>query len=95
MKLSDYERVEGTNIDFKEKVEYNKPKSWLKLVSAFANSNGGLIRILFSYRDFDMKPSFFSDVSFFKVIFPNRNYTGKIQNTNENIISDEDYFILM
>ena len=32
--------VENTNIDFKEKVEYQKPKSWLKSVSAFANTNG-------------------------------------------------------
>lgn len=38
MKLKDYENAETTNIDFKEKVELNKPKSWLKSVSAFANS---------------------------------------------------------
>lgn len=25
MKLSDYEKVESSNIDFKEKVEYSKP----------------------------------------------------------------------
>lgn len=54
MKLSDYENVESTNIDFKEKVEVNKPKSWLKTVSAFANSNGGIL--LFGVRDVDRKP---------------------------------------
>lgn len=43
MKLRDYETIESTNIDFKEKVEVNKPKSWLKSVSAFANSNGGIL----------------------------------------------------
>ena len=53
MKLSDYDKVENTNIDFKEKVEYSKPKSWLKSVSAFANSNGGIL--LFGVRDNDRK----------------------------------------
>ena len=54
MQLKDYEMVESTNIDFKEEVEYRKPKSWLKSVSAFANSNGGII--LFGVRDIDKKP---------------------------------------
>ena len=54
MKLQDYNKVENTNIDFKEKVEYSKPKSWLKSVSAFANSNGGIL--LFGVRDVDKKP---------------------------------------
>ena len=45
--------VENTNIDFKEKVEYQKPKSWLKSVSAFANTNGGVL--LFGIRDNDKK----------------------------------------
>lgn len=54
MKLNDYEKVESTNIDFKEKVEYKKPKSWLKSVSAFANSNGGIL--LFGVRDIDRAP---------------------------------------
>ena len=54
MKLKKYEKVESTNIDFKEKVEYKKPKSWLKSVSAFANSNGGIL--LFGIRDKDRKP---------------------------------------
>lgn len=53
MQLKDYEKVESTNIEFKEKVEYSKPKSWLKSVSAFANSNGGIL--LFGIRDVDRK----------------------------------------
>ena len=54
MQLSDYEKVESTNIEFKEKVEYTKSKSWLKSVSAFANSNGGIL--LFGVRDVDKEP---------------------------------------
>ena len=54
MKLKDYENAETTNIDFKEKVELNKPKSWLKSVSAFANSTGGVL--LFGVRDSDHFP---------------------------------------
>ena len=51
MALKDYEKVESTNIDFKEKLEYGKPKSWLKSVSAFANTDGGVL--LFGVRDKD------------------------------------------
>ena len=54
MKLNDYEKIESTSIDFKEKVEYSKPKSWLKSVAAFANCNGGIL--LFGVRDNDRKP---------------------------------------
>ncbi|WP_197035211.1 AlbA family DNA-binding domain-containing protein [Oceanivirga salmonicida] len=40
MKLNKY--IGETNLyDKKEKVERNKPKSWLKSVSAFANYDGG------------------------------------------------------
>ena len=60
MKLNDYEKVESTNIDFKETVEYKKSKSWLKSVSAFANSNGGIL--LFGVRDIDRKPVGLKDV---------------------------------
>lgn len=49
MKLSDYEKAETTNIDYKELLEEKKPKSWLKSVSAFANSKGGII--LFGVED--------------------------------------------
>ena len=34
---------ETTKCEKKEKVELSKPKSWLKTVSAFANTNGGAI----------------------------------------------------
>ena len=49
MKISDYERAETSNIDFKEMLEERRPKSWLKSVSAFANSKGGII--LFGVED--------------------------------------------
>ena len=40
MNLKDY--LGETNLyDKKEKLELNKPKSWLKSVSAFANGRGG------------------------------------------------------
>ena len=43
MKISDYKKAETTNIDYKEYLEEKKPKSWLKSVSAFANTKGGII----------------------------------------------------
>lgn len=43
MKIEDYKKVETTNIDFKVDLEKEKPKSWLKSVSAFANTKGGII----------------------------------------------------
>ena len=43
MKLEDYKKVETSNIDYKVDLEKQKPKSWLKSVSAFANSKGGII----------------------------------------------------
>ena len=51
MKLKDFNNVESTNIDFKEYLEKDKPKSWLKTVSAFANTKGGTI--LYGVRDED------------------------------------------
>lgn len=60
MKLKDYEKVESTNIDFKEEVEYGKSKSWLKTVSAFANSNGGIL--LFGVKDVDRSAVGLKDV---------------------------------
>lgn len=35
--------VEGTDREFKQNVEHDRPKSWLKSVSAFANTFGGTI----------------------------------------------------
>ncbi len=60
MQLKDYEKVENSNIEFKEKVEYTKSKSWLKSVSAFANSNGGVL--LFGIRDIDREPVGLKDI---------------------------------
>ena len=60
MQLKNYEKVESTNIDFKERVEYKKSKSWLKSVSAFANSNGGIL--LFGVRDVDREPIGLNDI---------------------------------
>ncbi len=41
MKLKELLKVECTTYDFKESVEKKKTKSWLKSVSAFANTKGG------------------------------------------------------
>ncbi len=60
IRLKDYEKVESSNIDFKEEVEYRKPKSFLKSISAFANSNGGIL--LFGVRDVDRKPVGLKDI---------------------------------
>ena len=49
MKIKDYEKAETSNIDYKIALEEKKPKSWLKSVSAFANSKGGII--LFGVND--------------------------------------------
>lgn len=54
MKISDYEKAETSNIDFKETLEERKPKSWLKSVSAFANTKGGII--LFGVEDRNHNP---------------------------------------
>lgn len=51
MKLEKYSKIESTNIDYKENVEKKKPKSWLKSVSAFANTRGGIL--VFGVRDYD------------------------------------------
>ena len=41
--------AEATRIDYKLSLEKEKPKSWLKSVSAFANTSGG--HIYFGYTD--------------------------------------------
>ena len=61
MKLSDYKNVESTYIDFKETLETNKPRSWLKTVSAFANTKGGIL--LYGVRDTDKKPVGIGNIS--------------------------------
>lgn len=60
MKLEDYKKVETTNIDFKVDLEKEKPKSWLKSVSAFANTKGGII--LFGIDDKTHEEKGISDV---------------------------------
>ena len=40
---------EATSYDKKEKLEINKPKSWLKSVSAFANGRGG--KLIFGVKE--------------------------------------------
>ena len=62
MKVSDYEKAETSNIDYKEKLEEKKPKSWLKSVSAFANSKGGII--LFGVEDGTHKLKGLDDVKY-------------------------------
>ena len=54
MQLRDFDNVESTNIDYKEFLEKDRPKSWLKTVSAFANTKGGTI--LYGIRDEDREP---------------------------------------
>jgi ATP-dependent DNA helicase RecG len=41
--------IEATRVDYKLNLEQEKPKSWLKSVSAFANTSGG--QILFGFTD--------------------------------------------
>lgn len=54
MQLKDFDNAESTNIDYKEFLEKDRPKSWLKTVSAFANTKGGTI--LYGVRDEDREP---------------------------------------
>lgn len=54
MKFEDFERIEATHLDYKESLEKEKPKSWLKSVVAFANTKGG--HILFGVRKIDHEP---------------------------------------
>lgn len=54
MQLKDFDNAESTNIDYKEFLEKDRPKSWLKTVSAFANTKGGTI--LYGVRDEDRQP---------------------------------------
>ena len=62
----------------------------------------GLVRILSSYDDCDIKPIFSSNNSSFTVTFPNKGYinsskenvSSNINNDNNNIVSDEDYFLI-
>lgn len=61
MQLKDFDNVESTNIDFKEFLEKDRPKSWLKTVSAFANTKGGTI--LYGVRDGDREPVWLDNIA--------------------------------
>lgn len=61
----------------------------------------GLTRIVESYSDYSIRPTFYSDASSFKVVFPNKNYiksdlicVSGDSNMSGNIVSDEDYFLI-
>lgn len=59
----------------------------------------GLIRIIESYNDYEIKPTFHSDISTFKVTFPNKGYAPaneeeKIIISNHNFVNDKDYFMI-
>jgi ATP-dependent DNA helicase RecG len=43
MNLTDFDTIEQTTLDYKLSLEERRPKSWLKSVSAFANTHGGHI----------------------------------------------------
>lgn len=47
--MTDFKNIESTQLDYKLNLETGKPKSWLKSVSAFANTQGG--HILFGVTD--------------------------------------------
>ena len=49
MRIKDYAAAEQTTLDYKEELEERRPKSWLKSVSAFANTSGG--HLLFGVQD--------------------------------------------
>lgn len=49
MGVSSSRGIETTKVDYKLNLEHEKPKSWLKSVSAFANTSGG--QILFGFTD--------------------------------------------
>lgn len=40
--------IEASHVDYKERLEEKKPRSWLKSVSAFANTEGG--RLIFGVK---------------------------------------------
>lgn len=52
--------AEATRIDYKLSLEKEKPKSWLKSVSAFANTSGG--HIYFGFTDDTHKAQGLNDV---------------------------------
>lgn len=51
MDISKYIMMESSHVDFKEKLETKKARSWLKTISAFANTGDGYL--IFGIRDTD------------------------------------------
>ena len=47
--MFNFQKIEATKLDYKATLEESKPRSWLKSVSAFANTHGG--HILFGVTD--------------------------------------------
>jgi len=43
MSLSEYLTSESTTVEFKEELNFSKAKQWMKTISAFANTKGGVI----------------------------------------------------
>ena len=62
MKIKDYEKAETSNIGYKVALEERRPKTWLKSVSAFANSKGGII--LFGVDDSTHKLKGLDDIQY-------------------------------
>lgn len=57
-----YEKIESDYIEYKEMVEYKKPKTWLKTICAFANSGGG--KLIIGIRDNDKIPVGLDNISY-------------------------------
>jgi ATP-dependent DNA helicase RecG len=75
---------ESTQIDFKISLEETTPKSWLKSISAFSNTHGGII--LFGIRDIDKAKIGLKDVS---------KASAKISELiNEKIVPAPDYELI-
>lgn len=62
MNITTPREVEATKVDYKLNLEQEKPKSWLKSVSAFANTGGG--HILFGFTDDSHDPVGLDDSQF-------------------------------
>ena len=80
--------AECTAYDFKVMLEESRPKSWLKSVSAFANTlggslcfgidNDGNVKALESYKD-DRRPVFKSSPSQFMTVIYSMEYDGGLK----------------
>jgi len=62
MNYSDVQKIESTTCEFKLSLEEERPKSWLKSVSAFANNAGG--HIYFGYTNDSHEPKGLGDAQY-------------------------------